>query len=215
MASEYLEKLTKDTNNKYLGNLAKKALMLHALGFNKISEERSLLHWFGDKGGWCRDLDLSMVNTCCSVRHCDERAIYAIGYANLCFSCAVDSFWKMNFFCEVCGNIFRLRKKSVGMKSKICYACRERYRNELSVVISNNRRTKESEAGISLSEWIDIIRDNNHKCVYCGDKYESMDHVVPVSSNGRTTKENVVPCCKSCNSRKGSKPLDDLPLFQR
>ena len=29
-----------------------------------------------------------------------------------------------------------------------------------------------------------------------------MDHIVPVSRGGRTTKGNVVPCCKECNNAK-------------
>jgi len=30
----------------------------------------------------------------------------------------------------------------------------------------------------------------------------TMDHIVPLARGGRTTKGNVVPCCKACNSRK-------------
>ena len=29
-----------------------------------------------------------------------------------------------------------------------------------------------------------------------------MDHVVPLVRGGRTTKANVVPCCKECNGQK-------------
>ncbi len=29
-----------------------------------------------------------------------------------------------------------------------------------------------------------------------------MDHVVPLVRGGRSTKGNVVPCCKDCNSKK-------------
>ncbi len=30
----------------------------------------------------------------------------------------------------------------------------------------------------------------------------TMDHVVPIIRGGRTTRGNVVPCCKSCNNEK-------------
>lgn len=30
----------------------------------------------------------------------------------------------------------------------------------------------------------------------------TMDHIVPLARGGKTTKGNVVPCCKACNSRK-------------
>jgi 5-methylcytosine-specific restriction endonuclease McrA len=29
-----------------------------------------------------------------------------------------------------------------------------------------------------------------------------MDHIVPISRGGKSTKGNVVPCCKSCNTAK-------------
>jgi hypothetical protein len=29
-----------------------------------------------------------------------------------------------------------------------------------------------------------------------------MDHIVPMSRGGRTTKGNVVPSCKECNNKK-------------
>lgn len=43
-------------------------------------------------------------------------------------------------------------------------------------------------------------------CYYCGaptpPKELTMDHIVPVARGGKTTKGNVVPCCKACNTRK-------------
>lgn len=46
-------------------------------------------------------------------------------------------------------------------------------------------------------------------CHYCGRKVPprelTMDHVVPISRGGKTTRGNVVPCCKACNTRKKSR----------
>jgi 5-methylcytosine-specific restriction endonuclease McrA len=43
-------------------------------------------------------------------------------------------------------------------------------------------------------------------CHYCGERFApqslTMDHVVPLVRGGRSTKGNVVPSCKSCNSDK-------------
>lgn len=43
-------------------------------------------------------------------------------------------------------------------------------------------------------------------CYYCGGKFPpaelTMDHVVPVARGGFSTKGNVVPACKECNSKK-------------
>lgn len=44
------------------------------------------------------------------------------------------------------------------------------------------------------------------RCHYCGKSYPpkilTMDHIVPLSRGGKSTKGNVVPTCKACNSKK-------------
>lgn len=44
------------------------------------------------------------------------------------------------------------------------------------------------------------------QCHYCGGRFPprelTMDHLVPLVRGGVTTKSNVVPCCKECNSKK-------------
>lgn len=43
-------------------------------------------------------------------------------------------------------------------------------------------------------------------CYYCHGRFEkevlTMDHVIPIVRGGKTTKSNVVVCCKECNSKK-------------
>jgi 5-methylcytosine-specific restriction endonuclease McrA len=43
-------------------------------------------------------------------------------------------------------------------------------------------------------------------CYYCGRLLEpkdlTMDHIIPLARGGRSTKENLVPCCKDCNNKK-------------
>ena len=43
-------------------------------------------------------------------------------------------------------------------------------------------------------------------CYYCGTqvahKALTMDHLIPLARGGRSTKDNLVPCCKSCNNKK-------------
>ncbi len=45
-------------------------------------------------------------------------------------------------------------------------------------------------------------------CHYCGKKVAyseiTMDHLVPLARGGRSTKDNLVPCCKDCNNLKKS-----------
>lgn len=43
-------------------------------------------------------------------------------------------------------------------------------------------------------------------CYYCGhstpSKELTMDHIVPISRGGKSTKNNVVTACKGCNNKK-------------
>ena len=45
-------------------------------------------------------------------------------------------------------------------------------------------------------------------CYYCKKqvvyKKITMDHLVPLARGGRSTKDNLVPCCKACNNLKKS-----------
>lgn len=51
-----------------------------------------------------------------------------------------------------------------------------------------------------------FLRDKN-MCQYCGKRFKksdlNIDHVVPMSRGGKTTWENVVCSCLSCNNKKG------------
>ena len=81
-----------------------------------------------------------------------------------------------------------------------------------------------------MNEWVDIRKDDQHVarereraralrksawwqqqvqagvCHYCGKRVSAgaltLDHVVPVSRGGTSTKGNVVPACEACNKTK-------------
>lgn len=44
------------------------------------------------------------------------------------------------------------------------------------------------------------------RCAHCGGAFSprdlTMDHVIPIIRGGKSTKGNVVPSCKRCNSEK-------------
>ncbi|MFQ5579528.1 MAG: HNH endonuclease [Nitrospiria bacterium] len=50
-------------------------------------------------------------------------------------------------------------------------------------------------------------------CHYCHQQFRSseltMDHIVPMIRGGRSTKGNVVPSCKACNTEKRDNLLMD------
>jgi 5-methylcytosine-specific restriction endonuclease McrA len=70
------------------------------------------------------------------------------------------------------------------------------------------------ECTLTVAEWRKIKDAYGHRCVYCRKKFKrlTMDHVIPFARGGSHTKENVVPACQPCNSRKFT---GSAPSFQR
>jgi 5-methylcytosine-specific restriction endonuclease McrA len=56
-----------------------------------------------------------------------------------------------------------------------------------------------------------FVRDG-HRCQYCGAQAENIDHVVPRSRGGTHSWENVVACCRRCNTRKEDRLLEETSL---
>lgn len=46
-------------------------------------------------------------------------------------------------------------------------------------------------------------------CFYCGKDADQIDHIIPTSKGGSDRLDNVVPCCRSCNSSKQDKDVYD------
>ena len=93
-----------------------------------------------------------------------------------------------------------------------------------------------------MSDWIDIKSDTNHikrereiardlrnsswwknllakgECYYCRQKFApeelTMDHIVPVARGGKSTRGNIVPCCKECNNRKKYLTPAEMIIFE-
>ena len=67
------------------------------------------------------------------------------------------------------------------------------------------RREKRKARELRQSQWWKNARGRG-ECAYCKKQVHphslTMDHVVPIIRGGRTTKGNVVPCCKDCNNKK-------------
>lgn len=62
-----------------------------------------------------------------------------------------------------------------------------------------------------LSRRAVFARDHG-QCQYCGKVAESIDHVLPRSRGGAHTWENVVACCRRCNTYKSDRLLTDCGL---
>jgi 5-methylcytosine-specific restriction endonuclease McrA len=52
-----------------------------------------------------------------------------------------------------------------------------------------------------------IFQKNNFKCVYCGDKGEEIEHIIPKSKGGTNSVRNLTLSCRKCNIEKGTLSL--------
>ena len=92
-----------------------------------------------------------------------------------------------------------------------------------------------------MDEWIEIERDDAHIkrerakarelrktsdfqnlfargiCHYCGQKFPkaelTLDHIVPLARGGRSTRGNMVVCCRKCNMEKKYLTPAEMILF--
>jgi len=60
-----------------------------------------------------------------------------------------------------------------------------------------------------------VLLKTDMRCAYCGHEFESIsdmhiDHVIPRSRGGSDNIDNLLPVCKSCNSTKATKTLEEF-----
>jgi 5-methylcytosine-specific restriction endonuclease McrA len=73
------------------------------------------------------------------------------------------------------------------------------------------RRAQIADSGsFTIVEWTARLEELGAKCYYCSNGYNTKDHLVPLIRGGSNRIENIVPACLSCNTRKGSKTLEEF-----
>lgn len=68
---------------------------------------------------------------------------------------------------------------------------------------------KKVQSDFTYEQWLEVLEEYNLHCAYClqGHVPLTMDHVVPISKGGPHTRDNIVPACRSCNSRKKDRSI--------
>jgi 5-methylcytosine-specific restriction endonuclease McrA len=75
---------------------------------------------------------------------------------------------------------------------------------------NNKRMALKKAMTVEDFAFDDIIEKYGSKCVYCGGKFEHIDHYVPLSKGGEHTLDNVRPSCANCNLKKNNKMPEDF-----
>ena len=75
----------------------------------------------------------------------------------------------------------------------------------VSVSDEDIQRERKRARELRTTQWWKRKRSKGI-CYHCGGKFPvrelTMDHLVPVARGGKSTKGNVVPSCKKCNTEK-------------
>jgi 5-methylcytosine-specific restriction endonuclease McrA len=94
-------------------------------------------------------------------------------------------------------------------------AFQKRYRRR-AVQNSINRHCREKNATGShtLEQWEALKKKHGDRCAYCGKVGEmTRDHIVPLSRGGANSLDNLTPACKSCNSSKRDKSVQEWKVL--
>ena len=79
------------------------------------------------------------------------------------------------------------------------------YNFEIELSEEDIKRERDKSRELRRSRWWKN-RLAKGRCDYCGGLFSAdeltMDHIVPVTRGGKASRNNVVPACKECNSRK-------------
>lgn len=83
---------------------------------------------------------------------------------------------------------------------------------EFARAYAKSRRALKAGAPINdftHAQWVELQAAYDHRCVYCGRRAKghlTQDHITPLSEGGSHTLSNIVPACRSCNSKKHTGP---------
>ena len=70
-------------------------------------------------------------------------------------------------------------------------------------------RNGSSVCDFTAAQWQEMQAAFDHRCAYCGKRAKghlTQDHLTPLSKGGNHTLPNIVPACRSCNSKKYTGP---------
>ena len=71
-------------------------------------------------------------------------------------------------------------------------------------------RARKNGAAIGPVDEAAIYERDGHMCLYCGRTRDlTIDHIIALNNDGPHCQDNLVVACRSCNSSKQAKPLEE------
>lgn len=116
---------------------------------------------------------------------------------------------------EKAHSLLYIKKKAIAITNEYCCILKSfsaEYVIPKIIKLKNyvNRKLKDNVFPVKNNVF---IRDN-YTCAYCNTNLEqkdcTVDHIIPKSKGGKSTWNNMVTCCKKCNTIKGHKSLKEV-----
>lgn len=102
-------------------------------------------------------------------------------------------------------------RKSVDTHDSTCYIYSMDFYSPQSPQFIKKQR-EEAKALKRTNWWRQKLQEGI--CYYCNERFSeeelTMDHKVPIARGGVSSKNNIVLCCKDCNSKKQSQTSIDF-----
>ena len=158
------------------------------------------------------------------------------GLQGRCKSCATDTVYKKynsSKKAKDTGERYRNSEKGLAWRSNYVESDKgafavlrasQNYRHSLKGKKQYEERDKryrnnKKEGTLTVAEWHRCLEFFNG-CAYCGSTQNiCQDHFFPLNSGGTYTLDNILPACKSCNSRKQDKEpsnwIDSYVAFEK
>lgn len=80
---------------------------------------------------------------------------------------------------------------------------------------AHRRKEKAKAQELRNSQWWKQVLGRG-TCYHCEEKFRpqelTMDHLIPIARGGMTSKNNCVPSCKACNTKKGYKTRAEIAM---
>lgn len=104
----------------------------------------------------------------------------------------------------------KLLTNEVADKAIRCFISRQPWSGGVGYTSKEKRKNRTGQARMHLVDFL-AERDKGYRCVYCGKQLTrreaTIEHVIPISKGGPDIPENMVLCCRECNSHGGNASL--------
>ncbi|MEH7505139.1 HNH endonuclease [Neobacillus drentensis] len=127
--------------------------------------------------------------------------------------------------CRICNEekeitLFETDSRKTTKKTNRCQACKNASQDKAARAYHHLRHRSPLPVEVTPAEIRLLFEVFDGKCAYCGKRPEvsrelTLDHIVPISENGRNSLANLIPVCGRDNKSKQNRPLVSYFLNNR